>query len=106
MPKYLWEACYTEEGTKGLLKEGGSKRRAAVEEAVKGLGGKLETFYYAFGNTDVYAIVELPDAEAVAAFSLVVKAAGAASVRTIVLLAPEQIDAATKKGIAYRPPAK
>ena len=106
MPKYLWEASYTEEGTKGLLKEGGSKRRTAVEAAVKALGGKLEAFYYAFGKEDVYAIVELPDAESAAGFSLVAKAAGAASVRTTVLLAPEQIDAATKKSIAYRPPAK
>jgi uncharacterized protein with GYD domain len=106
MPKYLWEVSYTEEGARALLKEGGSKRRTAVEETVKSLGGKLEAFYYAFGKHDLYGIAELPDSETVAAFSLAVKAAGGASVRTTVLMTPEQLDAATKKTVSYRPPGK
>lgn len=104
MPKYLWEVSYTEQGIKGLLKQGGSKRRAMIDKAVKAVGGKLEVFYFAFGANDVYAIVDLPNAETAAAFSLAVKAAGTASARTVALLTPEQIDTAIKKKIAYKPP--
>ena len=59
MAKYLFQAVHTDEGLEGLLKEGGSKRREAVEKAVKSLGGTLEAFYYAFGDADVFAIVDL-----------------------------------------------
>ncbi len=49
MPKYLFQASYTAEGAKGLLKEGGTKRRAAVEQLIKSVGGTLEAFYFALG---------------------------------------------------------
>ncbi len=104
MPKYLFQASYTVEGVKGLLKDGGSKRRAAIEQTIKGLGGKLEAAYFAFGQDDVYVIVDAPDNVSVAAVSLAVTASGAATVRTIVLLTPEEMDQATKKTVSYRPP--
>ncbi len=104
MPKYLVQASYTTEGTKGLLKDGGTKRRAAVEDLMKGLGGKVEAFYYAFGDTDVYAIVEGPDNVTAAAVSLAINASGAVSQKTTPLLTPEEIDQATKKSVSYRPP--
>ena len=59
MPKYLIQASYTEEGVKGLLREGGSGRRAAVEQLIRGLGGRLEAFCYAFGDSDVYLATSL-----------------------------------------------
>ena len=104
MPKYLLQASYTAEGTKGLAKEGGSRRRAYIDELVKKLGGKLETFYYAFGEADVVVIADLPDAETAAAISLAVNGSGAVRARTSVLLTPEQMDQASKKSVAYRPP--
>ncbi len=104
MAKYLIKASYSLQGTKGLLKEGGSSRRAAVKQMVEGLGGKLEAFYYAFGETDVVAILDLPDAQSAAALSLVVNAAGGAQVSTIPLLTPEDMDAACKKSVSYRAP--
>ncbi|MBI5018109.1 MAG: GYD domain-containing protein [Deltaproteobacteria bacterium] len=104
MPRYLVKASYTVEGTKGLLKEGGTGRRKAVQQAVEGLGGKLEAFYYAFGETDVYGIAEMPDNVSAAAFSLLVAASGAARVTGVVLITPEEIDQATKKATTYRPP--
>ena len=70
MPKYLIQASYTAEGVQGLLKDGGSKRRAAAEQAIKGLGGRLEAFYFAFGDTDVFAIADAPDNMSAAAVSL------------------------------------
>lgn len=104
MPKYLVQASYTAVGTKGLLKEGGTARRKAVQQAVEGLGGKLEAFYYAFGDTDVFGIADMPDNVSAAAFSLLVGASGAARVKGTVLISPEEIDQASKKATTYRPP--
>ncbi len=105
MPRYLFEVDYTTEGSKGLLKEGGSKRRKAVEQAVKSVGGKVEAFYFTFGIRDAVVIVELPDNVTAAAMSLVVSAGGAVAFKTTPLLTPEEIDEATKKTIAYHPPS-
>ncbi|MBI2317777.1 MAG: GYD domain-containing protein [Betaproteobacteria bacterium] len=106
MPKYLWQATYSAQGTKGLLKAGGSKRKKAVEAALKTVGGKLEAFYYAFGKVDVYIIADVPDNVSIAAASLVINAAGAVSVYTTTLLTPEEIDQAAKqyKHLKYQPP--
>ena len=104
MPKYLFHASYTTEGAKGVRKGGGSQRRAAVEKVIESVGGKLETFYFAFGKNDVIIIADLPDHASAAALSLTVGAAGAAKTSTTVLLTPEEIDAAAKKSVDYRPP--
>jgi uncharacterized protein with GYD domain len=106
MAKYLFQASYTDAGLKGLLKEGGTSRRAAVEKAIKGLGGTLEAFYYAFGYTDVYAIADLPDNVATTAFALAVNNAGTAKVQTTVLITPKEVDQAIAKSIDYRPPGQ
>src|SRR2546426_2495124 len=102
MPKYLIKASYTVEGTKGLLKEGGSGRRAMVQEMVGRIGGKLEAFYFAFGDADAYVIADLPDAATAVALSLAVNASGAVGLSTIPLLTPEEVDAAAKKSVGYR----
>jgi uncharacterized protein with GYD domain len=104
MAKYLVKASYTSDGTKGLLKEGGSSRRAAIQKILGGMGGKLEGFYYAFGEADVYAIFDVPDATTAAALSLAINASGAVALSTIPLLTPEEIDAACKKTVGYRAP--
>jgi uncharacterized protein with GYD domain len=106
MPKYLFQASYTQAGLKGLLKEGGTGRREAVEKAIKGLGGVLEAFYYAFGYNDVYAIADLPDNVSTTAFSLITNAAGTAKVQTTALITPEEVDQAVKKAVDYRPPGQ
>jgi uncharacterized protein with GYD domain len=106
MAKYLSEVSYLPEGAKGLLKDGGTKRRQVVEAAIKANGGKLEAFYFAFGKKDAYLIADMPDHVSVAAMALVVNASGAASVRTTVLLTPEEIDQASKKSIPYAPPGR
>jgi uncharacterized protein with GYD domain len=106
MPKYLMEASYTAEGTKGLVREGGSSRRKKVEEMVKEMHGKLEAFYYAFGTSDVFLIVDVPDAVTAAAISLAVNQSGAVHLRTHVLMTPEEMDQASKKSVNYRVPGK
>jgi uncharacterized protein with GYD domain len=104
MPKFLVEASYTAEGTRGLLKDGGTGRRAAIEAAVKSLGGKLETMYFAFGKYDVVVIFEMPDNVSAATVGLAVNASGTAETRTTLLLTPEEVDQAAKKAIKYKVP--
>jgi len=106
MAKYLLEATYTAEGTKGLMREGGSGRRKQVEEVVKKMDGKLEAFYYAFGSPDVFVIVDLPNPVTAAALSLAVNQTGAVQLKTHVLITPEEIDQATKKSVDYRAPGR
>ena len=104
MPKYLFEASYTTQGVEGVRSKGGVDRRDAVADTVKGVGGSLECFYFAFGENDAMVIVDLPDDEAAAAVALIVNAAGGATVKTTVLLTPEQVDEAAKRAVSYRPP--
>lgn len=106
MPKYLFHANYVGDGVKGLLKEGGTSRHAAVEEMVKSLGGTMESFYYAFGETDVYVIADLPDNATAAALALTVNSSGTAAVKTTVLITPEEVDQVVKKTPSYRPPGQ
>jgi Uncharacterized conserved protein len=104
LAKYLWQVSYTQAGLKGLLKEGGSSRAAAIKQLVKSQGGKLEAFYYAFGDDDVYLIAELAGNVEASAASLAVGASGAARIKTVVLLSPDDVDAAIKVKVGYRAP--
>ena len=104
MAKYLITANYKSEGAAGVLKEGGSARRAEVKRAIEALGGKLEAFYFAYGQVDAYVLADLPDPISGIALSLATNASGAVVVSTIPLIAPEDIDAAAKKAVSYRAP--
>jgi uncharacterized protein with GYD domain len=104
MPKYLIEASYTLDGVKGIKGAGGSSRRDAVAQVAESVGGRLESFYFGFGDHDAYVTVDLPDNESAAAVALTVNAAGGATVKTIVLLTPEEVDAAARRSVEYRAP--
>jgi uncharacterized protein with GYD domain len=104
MPKYLVEASYTVEGVKGIQSAGGSSRRDAIAALAESVGGQLESFYFAFGERDVYTVVDLPDNESATAVALTVNASGAVKVRTTVLVTAEEVDAAAKRSVAYRAP--
>ncbi len=104
MPKFLVLASYTPEGAKGVMSAGGTSRRDAVAKMAEGLGGKLESFYFAFGETDAFVVLDLPDNQSAAAASMAVTAAGGATSQVVVLLTPEDIDAAAKRSADYRPP--
>ena len=106
MSKYLVQANYVGEGVKGLLKDGGSKRREVVEKLAKSLGGNVDSFYYALGDIDLYLIGDFPDHAAATAFALTVTATGTVTCKTTVLLTPEEIDEAAKKKPSYSPPGK
>ena len=104
MPKYMLQASYTPQGEEGVRSKGGSDRRDAVADMVRGVGGEVECFYFGFGERDAFVIVDLPDHEAAAAVSMIVNAAGGAAVQTTVLLTPEQLDEASHRAVSYRPP--
>jgi uncharacterized protein with GYD domain len=77
-----------------------------VEQLVKTMGGTLESFYYAYGGDDFFIIVDVPDSVTTTAVSLAVNATGAVSFKTIVLITSEEMDAAVKKSVSYRPPGQ
>jgi uncharacterized protein with GYD domain len=104
MAKYMWTGSYTLEGTKGLIAEGGSARRAVIEKMMASMGGKLECMYFSFGSDDVLIIVDAPDNVSAAAVALTVAGSGAVRGKMTVLLTPEEVDKATKKTPAYRAP--
>lgn len=104
MARYMFIARYGSGGVKGVVTAGGSARRAAIQKMIEGLGGRLETFDFAFGEDDVYTIVELPDNKTAAAVALAVNSTGNISVRTVVLMTPEEVDAAAAQTVNYTPP--
>ena len=104
MGKYLLQASYTQDGLSGLVKEGGTSRRAALAEAIEGVGGALESLYYAFGKTDLFITADLPDDAAATAVSLAIGSAGALGVSVTVLVTPETVDQAVALNVPYRPP--
>ena len=106
MKKYLIKASYNANGVKGLIEDGGTQRKLVVQKMLSGMGGKMESFYYAFGEHDAYIISELPDDISAAAIGLRVNSTGLVSISTTVLLSPEDIDAASKKSINYRAPGE
>ena len=104
MGTYLFQARYTQTGLAGLVKEGGTRRRAALTETVESVGGAVESCYYAFGVNDLVFIAQLPDDAAATAVSLAVGSAGAIDVSVTVLITPETVDEAVARDVAYRPP--
>ena len=105
MAKYLIQADFTAHGTKGLLNQGASARKKAVEQAVESVGGKVEALYWAFGDHDTVLIVDLPDNAAAAAFSLTISSSGAVRAMTTPLLTAQEVDAACKQTVKYSPPS-
>ena len=104
MAKFLVKASYTSEGARGVQSAGGTSRRDAVAKMAEGLGGSLESFYFGFGETDAYVVLDLPDNLSAAAASIAVNTAGGATSEVVVLLTPDEIDAAAKLSVEYRPP--
>jgi uncharacterized protein with GYD domain len=104
MPKYMARANYLGDGIKGLMTEGGTKRREAVQKSLESVGATLESFHYAFGDTDVFGIADFPDQASAAAWSLMVNSSGAVSLHLVPLMTPEDLDAAASKTATYRAP--
>ena len=106
MPKYLISGSYVGEGIRGVLKEGGTKRKEAVEQLIGSLGGTVESVHFAFGDDDFFVIVDVPDNIKAAAGSLMASATGAVSAKITVLLTPEELDEVSGISAEYRPPGQ
>ena len=106
MPKYLFSGSYVGEGIKGLLKDGGSKRKEAVKKLIESLGGTIETMYFAFGSEDFFIIADAPDNVKAAAGAMMANSTGAVSVKTTVLLTQEELDQVSNISVEYRPPGQ
>jgi len=104
MPKYMFEGSYTAEAAKGLQKAGAASRVKVVSDMCAGLGGALESFHFAFGDVDAYVICDLPDDGAAAALSFAVSSGGTVGIKTVKLMTVDEIDAALKRKVDYRPP--
>ena len=108
MPHYLIQAGYTPEGWKALLNKP-EDRKEAIRPVVEKLGGKIVNSWYAFGEHDIVAIVEMPDNVSAAALSLAQMAGGALrSMKTTPLLElAEGLEAMKRAATSgYRPPGK
>ena len=106
MPKYMYQASYTLEGYRGLLKDTASGRRKAVELAVSALGGKVEAMYYAFGKDDVILIMDMPDNISAAGLAMTVSTSGMVHGRITPLLTVEEADRALGVKAPYRVPGQ
>ena len=104
MPKYLFIGRYSPEGARGVLKEGGTKRREAAEQVLASVGGRLESIHWAFGEGDFYVVADMPDNVAASAAALRVAASGAVGIKTVVLMTADEVDQATQRSVEYRPP--
>jgi len=107
MGHYLIQVAYSASGVKALVGKP-QPRKDVVERTLASFGGKLLSFYFAFGDYDVVLIAELPNNEAAAAVALATSASGAiAKFHTTVLMSPEEgVRAMTKASAAqYAPPA-
>ena len=106
MPHYLLQASYTAQGFSGLVKTP-EDRSTVIGALVESIGGRIESSYNTFGDSDVVVIMEMPDNVAMAAFSMAVGASGAVTNLRITVLIPtsEGVEAARKAaGMSYRPP--
>ncbi len=104
MAKYLFHGSYTQAGIQGVLKDGGTGRRKAIDALAASVGGSVESLYWAFGKDDFYVIADLPNHAAAAALTATTGAAGAVSISTVVLLTAEDMDEAIKLHPDYRAP--
>jgi uncharacterized protein with GYD domain len=105
MAKYLLKVSYSTEGLQGVMKAGGSARVKAVEQMLAGVGGSLESFYFAFGEDDVIVIADVPDQRSAIAMAAAIGSSGAiSSYETVVLLEPSEIDEALNVAVEYVPP--
>ena len=104
MARFMFKVCYTKEGMQGVVKEGAVGRRATIEKMAAEMGGSITSFDFAFGDTDVYVIAEMPDQVTAAAVATAVSASGAGSIETVVLLSADDVDRAIAKNVPYRAP--
>ena len=76
MPLYMAELGYVPEAWAALVKSP-ENREEAVRQILEDAGCKLKSLWYAFGETDGFALIEAPDNVTAAGVSIVVASSGA-----------------------------
>ena len=105
---YLLQVAYTPEAWASLVAKP-HNRIDVVRPAVEKLGGKILHGWFAFGDYDLIAVLEMPGNVEAAAFSLAASAGGAVrSIKTTPLLSAEEgLEALKKAGTSgYKAPAR
>ena len=90
MPMFAFVGSYTAETWANMTTDV-AEREAGVRRLVEGMGGRLEAFYFMFGDDDILIVFEAPDD--VTAGAIVVKAVsggGLARGRTHRLFRPDE----------------
>jgi uncharacterized protein with GYD domain len=108
MAKYLFQTAYTSEAWAAQL-QNPQNRVEVIRPVIEGLGGRIESVYFAFGDYDIVGIVDMPNNVSMAAFSLAAAAGGAVkTVKTTPLMTIEEGIEAMRKasGTGYRPPGR
>jgi len=105
MASYLFEVNYTSAALAALVANP-QDRVQVVSKAVKKLGGKVIGFWFAFGDSDVVGILDMPDNASMAAFAMAIGAGGACTkVKTTALLSVSEALSAMEKAstTGYKP---
>ena len=108
MPHYLLRWQFTSNSAKSMVSSP-VDRTIPAKALIEGFGGKLEAYYFSFGEFDGVGLVEFPDNTSVAACSLTAASSGGFSkFETTVLFTAKDGEAAMKKehdtNTGYRPP--
>ncbi len=106
MAHYLIQASYTADAWAKMIKSP-ADRGAALKALVEKLGGKVESFYFAFGDCDVVAVLDFPDQLSAVAASLAAASAGhLKGLKTTPLVSNADAMSAMKKAgsVAYSGP--
>ena len=103
----MYSGSYTSDGVKGLLKEGGTARRDETTRIVESLGGKLEAYYWCYGQDDFVSIMDFPDHTTVTGLALNIAASGTFSGNLTPLITVEEMDEMVKVKLGkYRLPGE
>jgi uncharacterized protein with GYD domain len=102
--RYLFSAAFTIDGMKNLQKQSPTAFKAGVAKFFESVGGKLESWYFDYGESTAYGFVDYPDEMAAATAQASVNAAGFARVTYRPVLSAEDADKAFARSAATRPP--
>src|SRR5262245_44036853 len=108
MAQYLFQAAYTSDAWAAQL-QNPQNRVEVIRPVIEGLGGRIESVYFAFGDYDVVGIVDMPNNVSMAAFALAAAAGGALkTMKTTPLMTVEEGLEAMRQasGTGYRPPGR
>ena len=106
MARYLIQASYTSESIQNMVRNP-QDRSAVVGAMAERWGGTAESFYFAFGEYDVVAIVDVPDNVTMAAIAMAVGGSGGLKTFKTTILIPmdDAVEAMRKaSSISYQPP--